>query len=318
MKRLLLRLSIAILATVLTLEVGLQLASWVARRDLESSAMAGSAAAPITILCVGDSHTYGQGVARKDAYPAQLEAALERRHPGLDVRALNLGIRGVNAAYVAKRLEAQILRLDPALVIVWVGTNNMWNYLEAGEGGSEGAIASLHRGLLNVKLYRLGVVLWHTRDGAFEPLESPDEPDGQREERKNAYASWLQQGKERSAERVEASLSADIRRIVSVARAMETPVLFTTYPQRRQNLPVSDIIENTANELAVPVVVTKHDRQRALDEGLRDVQLFVFSAGPHPSRVMYRYIVESMLPHVERALGLESPRASAPDAEQAP
>jgi lysophospholipase L1-like esterase len=305
MKRRVLQLSVAILSAALTLEIGLQVASWVSQRRLAAEEAIGEGGEPIRILCVGDSHTYGQGVERHETYPAQLEVELQKRYPEIEFQVLNLGIRGVNAAYVAKRLEAQILRLEPALVIVWVGTNNMWNYLEAGEGGTEGAAASAHRAMLHVKLYRLGVVLWHTRGDAFEPLTNPDTPDRQRAERKGAYAAWLEQGKERSAEKVERSLSADIRRIVAVANAMDTPVLFTTYPQRRQNLPVSDIIEATSTELGVPVVVTAHDRARALDAGLRDVQLFVFSAGPHPSAVMYRYIVDSMIPHVTRALGLD-------------
>jgi hypothetical protein len=197
----------------------------------------------------------------------------------------------------------------------------MWNYLEAGEGGHDGgeheqglagSSFSFHRTMLNIKLYRLGVVLWHTRAGAFEPLENPGQPDRQREARKDAYAEWLMQGKERSAKKVEQSLSRDIRRIVAIARSMDTPILFATYPQRRQNLPVSEIIERTATQLEAPVVVTGLDRQRALEHGLRDVQLFVFSAGPHPSPVMYRYIVESMLPHVERALALEDVPSTGP------
>jgi len=298
-----LKLLVALLAALLTLELGLQLASWLARGDgADRASGTDPGGDPMRILCVGDSHTYGQGVERAQAYPAQLQRALEARHPGQRFEVLNLGVRGVNAAYVAKRLEAQIVRYEPAVVVVWVGTNNMWNTLEAGEGGSARPLAALHRGLLNVKLYRLAVVLWYTRAGAFEPLDDPSAADSQREERKNEYLMWVSRGKERSAEKVERSLVSDMGRIVGVARAMDVPLIFLTYPQRRQNLPVSDIIERTGGELGVPVVVTAHDRQRALDDGLRDVQLFVFSAGPHPSRVMYGYIVESLLPRVEEAL----------------
>jgi lysophospholipase L1-like esterase len=297
---------LSIVSAIRTFELGLQLASVIARGSVGSDSASMGERGAVRILCVGDSHTYGQGVERSQSYPAQLQARLAEEYPARTFEVLNLGIRGINAAYVAKRLEAQILRFEPTLVIVWVGTNNMWNELEAEEGaGLAGRDAfSLHRTLLSLKLYRLGVVLWHTRSDAFEPLDDSIASDSQREARKAEYASWLSEGKERSAEKVEQSLRRDIGRIVAIARAADTPVLFTTYPQRRQNLPVSDIIERTADELEVPVLVTADDRRRALDAGLRDVQLFVFSAGPHPSATMYRYIVESMLPHVRRAAGL--------------
>jgi lysophospholipase L1-like esterase len=311
MKRRLLKLLLALTAVLLTFEVGLQLTSWeVQRQGIDAAVERGPSRESTRILSVGDSHTFGAGVERHQAYPAQLEVVLEERHPGRAFEVWNLGVPGVNTAYVAKRLEAQVVALEPDLVIVWVGTNNMWNTLEVGEGGAAGGVASLHRALLNLKLYRLGVVLWHTREGAFEPLGTIDSPDAQREERKRAYRDWIAEGKERSSEKVEQSLSDDIRRMVAIARAMEVPIIFTTYPQRRQELPVSEIIERMANELDVPVVVTAHDRQRALDDGLRDLNLFVFSAGPHPSPKLYRYIVESMVPHVETALALEVEAAS--------
>src|SRR5215510_13601677 len=54
-----------------------------------SAAPAGAA----TIVALGASNTYGKGVARGQAYPAQLEAIL--RAKGADVRVVNAGTSGV-------------------------------------------------------------------------------------------------------------------------------------------------------------------------------------------------------------------------------
>ena len=45
-----------------------------------------------TIVALGASNTYGKGVARNQAYPAQLEAIL--RAKGSNVRVVNAGING--------------------------------------------------------------------------------------------------------------------------------------------------------------------------------------------------------------------------------
>jgi lysophospholipase L1-like esterase len=304
-KRLGLQLSLALVVTIVTLEVCLQLAAWVAQIRSGQSGPADLAnPQAINILCVGDSHTWGAGVEAHQNYPAQLETTLARRYPDRDVNAINLGLPGVNSSYVVARLEAQILRYRPDLVIVWVGTNNMWNTLEAVEADEEGArslAARAHAALLRAKLYRLAIVLWHTRSSAFEP-QPVLENDPQRAERHQEYLEWVAAGKQRSADAIEHSLRRDMRRMVDSARSLSTPILFVTYPQKRQKLPVSEVIEQVATELDAPVVVTARDRARALADGLIDLQLFVFSAGPHPSARMYSYVVESMLPHAIAAI----------------
>jgi lysophospholipase L1-like esterase len=293
------KLSLALLVSIVSVEIFLQAAAWFTRREIGGTDRAPRTSG-ITILCVGDSHTWGAGVVPDQSYPAQLEAALVKRYPERDVRALNLGRPGVNSAYVATRLEAQILRHQPALVIVWVGTNNVWNNLEALDAADSSLAAELHELLLHAKLYRLAVVLWHTST-ASDPLPL-HAPDAQLADRHEAYQEWVAAGQERSVEAIERSLRRDMRAMVESAKSLDTSILFVTYPQKSQKLPVSLIIEEVATDLGAPVVVTARDRGRALADGLRDLQLFVFTAGPHPSARMYGYVVESMLPHAIEAI----------------
>ncbi len=59
-----------------------------------------------TIVAIGASNTYGKGVARNQAYPAQLEAIL--RAKGASVRVVNAGINGDTT-------ESMLARLDRAV-----------------------------------------------------------------------------------------------------------------------------------------------------------------------------------------------------------
>ena len=54
------------------------------------------------ILVVGDSLTYGEGVAAEDAYPALLDTAL-----GPDVEVLNLGVSGAQSEDIAETVRQQ-------------------------------------------------------------------------------------------------------------------------------------------------------------------------------------------------------------------
>ena len=63
---------------------------------------AGLAQAATIIVALGASQTYGRGVARSEAYPAQLEALL--RAKGRAVRVINAGINGNTTGAMLQRL----------------------------------------------------------------------------------------------------------------------------------------------------------------------------------------------------------------------
>jgi len=69
------------------------------------------------IVVLGDSFTYGDGVAATDAMPAQLEKELNRTGAG-EFEVLNLGVPGYNTVQEYADLRERGLRLAPDLVIV--------------------------------------------------------------------------------------------------------------------------------------------------------------------------------------------------------
>lgn len=81
----------------------------------------GAAAAPKTILALGDSLTAGLGVGPAESFPARLEAALKAK--GHDVKVINAGVSGDTAADGAARLDWALSEPVNA-VIVELGAND--------------------------------------------------------------------------------------------------------------------------------------------------------------------------------------------------
>ncbi len=82
---------------------------------------ANGAAEPIVVVALGDSLTAGLGVGPEEAFPAQLEQALQQA--GLDARVINAGASGDTSAGGLARLDWS-LGDNPELVIVQLGAND--------------------------------------------------------------------------------------------------------------------------------------------------------------------------------------------------
>ena len=117
------------LIALVVIEVAWQLAALATRNIYARSAASAPREGALTILCVGDSHTYGAPLPEPQSYPFQLERSLRSTYQR-DIQVVNLGVPGMNTPMVANRLEGQIARLHPDLVIAWAGANSFWNATE--------------------------------------------------------------------------------------------------------------------------------------------------------------------------------------------
>ena len=78
------------------------------------------------VLCLGDSVTYGYGVEDAHTYPAQLQAALERKYPGRYV-VLNGGVDAYTIAFEDQKFRYLWNRgLHPDVVMVGYSANEGW------------------------------------------------------------------------------------------------------------------------------------------------------------------------------------------------
>jgi lysophospholipase L1-like esterase len=82
--------------------------------------------APIRIVALGSSSTYGAGASTSAAsYPSRLAGELARHFPGNDITVVNRGVNGDTAADMLARLDTAVIAERPDLVLWQVGTNSV-------------------------------------------------------------------------------------------------------------------------------------------------------------------------------------------------
>lgn len=83
---------------------------------------------PVHVLAIGSSSTQGIGASSPAAsYPSRLQFALARRFPGAEVEVINAGKAGETADRTLERLNIELDRIKPDLVLWQVGTNDALN-----------------------------------------------------------------------------------------------------------------------------------------------------------------------------------------------
>ncbi|HUR28455.1 MAG TPA: GDSL-type esterase/lipase family protein [Planctomycetota bacterium] len=114
-----LALCIGVLCVPLVLEGSLRFAG----RFVEGSRAGGDG--PATILCQGDSFTFGLYLPPESAYPARLEAWL-RASGERDARVVNAGIPSKPTWVLARELAADLRRFRPRVALLLAGVNDRW------------------------------------------------------------------------------------------------------------------------------------------------------------------------------------------------
>jgi acyl-CoA thioesterase I len=123
------------------------------------------AATPVhaaTVVALGASNTYGKGVARNQAFPAQLEAIL--RAKGLNVRIVNAGINGDTTEGMLRRMDGVVSK-GVSAVILQPGGNDR-------RKGSPDRTAEIES-----RLRTQGIPVIMVPNGALHGL--PHQPDGE-------------------------------------------------------------------------------------------------------------------------------------------
>lgn len=77
-----------------------------------------------TVVCLGDSNTFGEGLPYEQAFPALLEDLLRKRYPEMGVVVVNAGIRGNTSVMGLERLHTDVLAHRPRIVISAFGAND--------------------------------------------------------------------------------------------------------------------------------------------------------------------------------------------------
>jgi lysophospholipase L1-like esterase len=245
---------LGLLLLVLLIELALQAASPIVRRAMARRDGPLPPGASLSVLCVGDSNTYGLHVPRAFSYPEQLRGRLEARL-GRPVAVHNRGVPGQNSAQVARELEQDLLDTRPDLVLVLVGLNDTWN-LDAEQ-------ASLRNLLGELKLVRLTRILLAgvTTAGRFDV--ATDEQ-GEFVVDRGAGVRRVNPGLTASGGRSGAALASSVRagltRIVRLCGEHGAQPVLMTYPEfQGEHGTVNEATRATAAELEVLLVDHERD-----------------------------------------------------------
>lgn len=149
------------------LEVGLRIAASLVERER------GGARGETTILCLGDSHTFGLHVPPSLSYPALLQRELDPSARAIGV--VNYGVPGRNSAALLRQLPEYLQSVAPDLVLVLVGFNDSWNFDGANPSETADDLASAAdepsflEGLRIARLFRLARLNLAGRDTPRAP-----------------------------------------------------------------------------------------------------------------------------------------------------
>ena len=121
-----------------------------------------SAAQAATVVALGASNTFGNGVSRSEAYPARLEGLL--RAKGLNARVINAGINGDTTGGMLARLD-RVVPKGTSVVILQPG------------GNDRRKLAPDQTSEIQARLAAMGVKVVLLPNGMLHGL--PHQPDGQ-------------------------------------------------------------------------------------------------------------------------------------------
>ena len=303
-----------VLLVLLLIPIAVEVTLYVGGLLSEDRSGAGDAADRIRILCLGESHTWGAFVEDDEAYPAQLQAHLNASDPD-GYAVINLGVPGMNAAQLRRRLAENILRYSPSVVVIWIGSNDGWNDAEFGTEQT-GFWQQLERYALQLRSYRMLRLWQHERrlesdletartDGIHQPYSRKEGKDGgavwtlgragTSETIENRHDDTLPEGERQDR------LYRELMQIDAWLREAGIPVVFIRYPLNVGGFWKANLaVDRLALETGVPMV----DASKAwLRMPAEDVE---WLWGAHPNAAVYSEIARDVAAAVREITGKES------------
>lgn len=119
-----------------------------------------------TILCIGDSFTFGIGASMALSYPNQLETLLNQDRGNHKIAVINRGWPGQNSSQIYTRLENYLDEFHPDIVTILVGGQNLVNYygyqdyLKNANKQGINLLVSLNNFLDHIRIYKFGRLLF--------------------------------------------------------------------------------------------------------------------------------------------------------------
>lgn len=217
-----------------------------------------------TVLCVGDSHTYGLHVPPPHSYPARLQALLDPT--SVEVGVLNYGVPGRNSGTLLSRLPRYLEQTRPDVVLIKVGFNDSWNF-DATDPIEEQASDSLWHGLRDLRVVRMARLLALRGRGrgdgqAADSLAPPEliERDGQMIVVEDGVESRAALGGERfglvHGKALQDQVARNVEQMVALTRQAGAAAVLLTYSTHNQQvfIDLNQGARSLAGRLGIPLV----------------------------------------------------------------
>ncbi|MBU1869785.1 MAG: tetratricopeptide repeat protein [Candidatus Omnitrophica bacterium] len=120
-------LILGIISSLFLLEIILRITGFIHLHEATRNKIIHKEENSYTILCLGDSLTFGIGAQKDKNFPRQLENLLNKGANGKQIKVINRGIGGQNTAMILDRFEDYIDEMNPDLIILLAGGANFWN-----------------------------------------------------------------------------------------------------------------------------------------------------------------------------------------------
>ena len=224
-----------LILALLAMEAGLRLLGAASERKQGRPVEAGQAK---TILCIGDSLTYGIGASYDTDYPGQLNALFKKN--GGSYTVINRGIPGANTSIVLRRLPEMLQKTRPSAVILVCGLSNYWNFENAWGLQNSPAKTHLLNLLFKLRLYRL--YAWR----AFPHRTTGPEP-GQLDKAELAKTAALNP-------QIERWIAHDYAAIATLCEQYGAKLFLANYPCDNAYLRINRLLANLARELNAPFI----------------------------------------------------------------
>jgi len=169
LKRQIIVFFIGLFTILFLLEAGLRIVGAIYRESMSPAGKAlcfGPGEKSYTILCLGNSWTAGGGAPKGQSYPDHLQRLLDKKFNKSVIAVINGGVGNENSSELLYKLEANLNKVKPDMVILQTGQPNWWNfykynnYLKRENGGSANPMFSVNDFISNSRVYRLVFLLY--------------------------------------------------------------------------------------------------------------------------------------------------------------
>lgn len=181
------------------------------------------------VVCVGDSWTYGFGVAEQEAYPAQLQQRL-----GEERVVVNLGNPGASPIRAARALTSYLYRAPADVIVYLAGSNTPLNTITLQDRQRPAPLRAMRPLLRHLALYRILSQGMARGRVLSDPYLQDWRQDEDKERLSVDEATWLESALE--------STRANMARMADLAETHGAELLVLTYglPRELADTPVGE------------------------------------------------------------------------------